>query len=485
MNDSNFGERKREFFETAFNDMTGNSKEIIAALAAIVGEDWTKTGQEDLANYGKDWTRQYQPSPLAIVLPKTVEQVQAIVRLAIDSVFSLVPSGGRTGLSGGAVAANGEVVIALDRMNEILEFNGADRQVQCQAGVITEQLQQFAEEAGLFYPVDFASSGSSQIGGNVATNAGGIKVIRYGMTRNWVQGLKVVTGTGEILDLNRGLTKNATGYDLRHLFIGSEGTLGIIVEVTVALASPPKDPAVLLLGVENMSETMPVLESFQKKLALTAFEFFSDKAMAHVIAEKGLQKPFETDCPFYALIEFEQFSEQDMDVAMELFEHCLEQGWIADGTVSQSLTQAQNLWRLREDISETIAQFTPYKNDISVKVSEVPQFLNEVDALVSKEYPDFEIIWFGHIGDGNVHLNILKPADLEQSEFFDRCGKVSDFVFDIVQQHGGSVSAEHGVGLLKKPFLHYSRTAEEINFMRAIKQTFDPNGVMNPGKLFD
>ena len=170
---------------------------------------------------------------------------------------------------------------------------------------------------------------------------------------------------------------------------------------------------------------------------------------------------------------------------MKLFEHCLEEGWIVDGTISQNLTQAQNLWRLREDISETIAQFTPYKNDISVKVSAVPGFLNDVDELVSKAYPDFEIIWFGHIGDGNVHLNILKPETLEPAEFFEKCGKVSDFVFDIVKKYGGSISAEHGVGLLKKPFLHYSRSAEEIAYMRAIKQAFDPHNVMNPGKLLD
>ena len=465
--------------------MTTQNTEILSALAAIVGDDWVKTAEEDLLNYGKDWTRQYQPAPLAIVLPKTVQEVQDIVRLANTSGFCIVPSGGRTGLSGGAVAANGEVVLALDRMNTIKDFNGADRQVICEAGVVTEQLQQFAEEQGLFYPVDFASAGSSQLGGNVATNAGGIKVIRYGMTRNWIQGLKVVTGSGELLDLNRGLTKNATGYDLRHLFIGSEGTLGIVVEITVSLQSPPKDPTVLVLGVEDMTETMPVLQAFQSKLALTAFEFFSDKALNHVLAEKDLQKPFESQCPYYALIEFEQLSEQDLDTAMELFEHCLEQGWIVDGTISQNLTQAQNLWRLREDISETIAQFTPYKNDISVKVSAVPAFLKQVDELVSKEYPDFEIIWFGHIGDGNVHLNILKPQDLEPEEFFSRCSKVSDYVFDIVEKFGGSVSAEHGVGLLKKPFLGYSRSAAEISYMRAIKQTFDPKSVMNPGKLFD
>lgn len=463
--------------------MTDTNADIAAALGKIVGDNWVKTEAADLLNYGKDWTRQYQPAPSAIVLPKTADEVQAIVRLANSEGFAIVPSGGRTGLSGGAVASKGEVVVALDRMNSIKDFNAADRQVVCEAGVVTEQLQQFAADQGLFYPVDFASAGSSQIGGNVATNAGGIKVIRYGMTRNWIQGMKVVTGNGDLLDLNRGLAKNATGYDLRHLFIGSEGTLGIIVELTIGLESAPKDPTVLVLGVEELTDTMPVLEAFQNKLALTAFEFFSDQALNHVMAEKQLQRPFESECPFYALVEFEQQSEQDLETAMELFEHCIEQGWIVDGTISQTIGQAQNLWRLREDISETIAQFTPYKNDISVKVSAVPAFLNDVDALVTKEYPDFEIIWFGHIGDGNVHLNILKPEALAAGEFFEKCGKVSDFVFDIVQKHGGSISAEHGVGLLKKPFLHYSRAPEEIAYMRAIKQTFDPKNLLNPGKL--
>ena len=458
---------------------------VLAALSEIVGEDWVKTDPADLQTYGTDWTRQFPVAPSVIVMPKTVAEVQAVVKLANEIPFKLVPSGGRTGLSGGAVATDGEVVLVLDRMNQILDFNAADRQVTCEAGVVTEQLQQFAESQGLFYPVDFASSGSSQLGGNVATNAGGIKVIRYGMTRSWVTGMKVVTGRGDLLNLNRGLTKNATGYDFRHLFIGSEGTLGIVVELTMALSAPPQDPAVLILGVEDMTQTMPVLEAFQNRLSLTAFEFFSEQALRHVIAEKNLARPFETASNFYALIEFEQRSEEDLEAAMALFEHCLEQGWIVDGTISQSLTQAESLWRLREDISETIAQFTPYKNDIAVRVSAVPRFLKDVDSLVREQYPEFEIIWFGHIGDGNVHLNILKPENLEAQLFFEQCGSVSNQVFSLVQQYGGSVSAEHGVGLLKKPYLNYSRDPQEIEYMRLIKQVFDPNGVLNPGKVFD
>jgi len=465
--------------------MNCSKAELLEKLIEIVGEDWLKTDPADLETYGKDWTKAYLANPIAIVLPKDTDEVVALVQLANLHEVALVPSGGRTGLSGGAVAANGELVVAFDRMNKILEFNPADRQVVCEPGVVTQQLQQYAEQEGLFYPVDFASSGSSQLGGNVSTNAGGIKVIRYGMTREWVKGLKVVTGSGELLDLNRGLSKNATGYDFRHLFTGAEGTLGFIVELTLALTSMPKDPTVLVLGAEGMEPIMQVLQKFQGELNLTAFEFFSEKALKHVIEEKQLQRPFETESEFYALIEFENQSEQDIDTAMHLFETCLEEGWIVDGTISQNSTQANNLWRLREDISETISTFTPYKNDISVKVSKVPEFLQEVDSLVTSSYPDFEIIWFGHIGDGNVHLNILKPESLAAEAFFEKCAKVSNLVFEIVEKHGGSISAEHGVGLLKKPFLHYSRSSAEMAYMKAVKKIFDPNNIMNPGKLID
>ena len=461
------------------------SSQILARLREQFGDDLVKTDVDSLQSYGKDWTSAYRADPLAVVLPRETDQVVALVKLANEIGFALVPSGGRTGLSGGAVAARKEVVVAFDRMNRILNFNAVDRQVVCEPGVVTEQLQQFAEQQELYYPVDFASSGSSQIGGNVATNAGGIKVIRYGMTRQWVMGLKVVTGSGELLNLNRGLVKNATGYDFRQLFIGSEGTLGLIVEVTLALASPPKDPTVLLLAVSDMSASMEVLKLFQQRLTLAAFEFFSEQALQHVIADKGLQRPFDTRSPFYVVIEFENDSESRLDEAMELFESCMESGWVLDGTISQSAGQAESLWRLREDISETISRFSPYKNDISVKISRIPEFLDQVDTLVSARYPDFEIIWFGHIGDGNVHLNILKPADLDLMEFQSRCADVSEEVFQLVHNHEGSISAEHGVGLLKKPFLKASRDPAEIACMRAVKKVFDPNGILNPGKIFD
>ena len=458
---------------------------VIATLKTLVDPDKVRTDAESLDNWGKDWTKHFAPAPLAIVFPKTVEQVQAIVRFANEQKLALVPSGGRTGLSAAAVAANGEIVVSFDYMNQIGEFNAYDRTVVCQPGVVTAQLQQFAEEKGLYYPVDVASAGSSQIGGNIGTNAGGIKVIRYGMTRNWVAGLKVVTGTGELLELNRDLIKNATGYDLRQLFIGAEGTLGFVVEATMRLERAPKNLTAMVLGTPDFDSIMPVLHAFQDKLDLTAFEFFSDKAMAKIMGRGDVPAPFETECPFYALLEFEAISEDIANDALATFEHCVEQGLVLDGVMSQSQQQLENLWKLREFISETISHWTPYKNDISVTVGKVPAFLHDIDNIVGEHYPDFEIVWFGHIGDGNLHLNILKPENLSKDEFFAKCATVNKWVFEIVEKYNGSISAEHGVGMTKRDYLTYSRSPEEIAVMKAIKAVFDPNGIMNPGKIFN
>jgi FAD/FMN-containing dehydrogenase len=457
----------------------------IEKLCAIVGEQRVLTDEVSYQQYGIDRTTVWKPAPGVVVLPGSTEEVQAIVQLANAENIAVVPSGGRTGLSGGAVAINGEIVIAMDRMKKVVAFNDVDRIVTVEAGMVTHQLQDFAEEQGLFYPVDFASAGSSQIGGNIATNAGGIKVIRYGMTRDWVMGLKVVDGNGNILELNHGLVKNNTGLDFRHLFIGSEGILGIITEASMRLTRKSQELSVLVLGVVDFPSIMGVLKTFNEGIDLTAFEFFSHNGMEKVMEHSEIPAPFETESPFYALIEFEQTSEADLDRAMELFETCMEEGWVEDGAISQSLAQAENLWKLREDMSETLSQWKPYKNDISVNVSQMPAFIAKVDSLVAEEYPDFEVVWFGHIGDGNLHLNILKPDDLSVEAFTERCGGVSKQVAALIQTFNGSVSAEHGVGLLKKDYLGYTRSEIELQLMRQIKQVFDPKGIMNPGKIVD
>lgn len=439
-----------------------------------------KRDADALATWGCDWTRSFPVAPSAVVFPETIEEVQALVVLANAEGLQLVPSGGRTGLSGGAVASHGEVVVSFDRMNRIIGFAPADRLVTCQAGVVTQTLQEFAERQGYFYPVDFASSGSSQLGGNIATNAGGIRVIRYGMTRNWIAGLTVVTGTGEILDCNQGLVKNATGYDLRHLFIGSEGTLGFIVEADVRLARIPEPQRVMVLGFEEFRGILKVLSHFQSRIELSAFEFFSELALQKVTAHRKLQRPLAKSSPFYALLEFDASAVADASAA---FEHTLGEGWVTDGVLSQSDAQAASLWQLREGISESLAPCSPYKNDLSVRITEMPEFLDVVDELMRASYPDFELVWYGHIGDGNLHLNILKPDDLSIEEFYGRCREINPRLFELVQERRGSISAEHGVGLLKKEFLEYSRSPAELEIMRALKSVLDPNGIMNPGKL--
>ncbi|MCZ6889968.1 MAG: FAD-binding oxidoreductase [Gammaproteobacteria bacterium] len=453
---------------------------MIDGLNEIFSPARVKTSVEDRAVWGTDWTRGYRVAPSAVVFPETVAEVAALTRLANEQGLQLVPSGGRTGLSGGAVAGNGEIVVSFDRMNRILHFDPADRLVRCQAGVVTHALQAFARDKGLFYPVDFASAGSSQIGGNIATNAGGIKVIRYGMTRDWVAGLKVVTGAGKVLEFNNGLVKNATGYDLRHLFIGSEGTLGFVVEAEIRLTHAPLPQRVMVLAVDQFKDILKVLLTFQAELTLSAFEFFSELALGKVLAHRALKRPFATPSPFYALLEFDAAVEE---AALQAFEHTLDEGWVTTGVASQSDAQARSLWALREGISESIASYAPYKNDLSVRISDVPEFLDDVEKIVTDNYPDFEVCWFGHIGDGNLHLNVLKPENLSIEAFYERCHTISPKIFTLVERRGGSISAEHGVGILKRDFLQYSRSADEIELMKSLKRVFDPSGVMNPGKL--
>lgn len=456
---------------------------IKSKFAAIIGEKYLLSDPDDLNKYGQDWSRLYSPAPLFIVKPANTAQVAELMVLANQLKISIVPSGGRTGLSGGAVALDGEVVISLERLNQIDAFSTIDRTVNCGAGVITEQLQNFAQDKGFYYPVDFASAGSSQIGGNIATNAGGIKVLKYGLTRDWVAGLTIVTPLGEILKLNNGLVKNATGYDLRHLMVGSEGTLGIITQATMRLTTPPSEPTVMLLALESLDDVSSLLVHFQSSIDLLAFEFFSQQALNKVVAHRKIKAPFSTTSRFYVLLEFEVISEASMEQALAAFEVAAENEWLVDGIISQSQQQAKELWQYREGISESIAHYPPYKNDIAVKPSLVGEFLSKVDSFVKEKYPTFENIWFGHIGDGNLHLNILKPTELPLEDFKKQCGEANPEIFAILKAFNGSISAEHGVGLVKKHYLEYTRDKNEIALMKSIKKIFDPNNIMNPGKL--
>lgn len=442
-----------------------------------------KTDTDSLKFYGKDWTTYFDIKASAILFPESTNDVVEIVKWARKNKISLIPSGGRTGLSGAACALNGEVIVSFEKMNRILQFNDTDSTVDIEPGVITETLQEFAKSKNLYYPVDFAARGSSQMGGNIATNAGGIKVVRYGLTRDWVVGLEVVTGTGEVLHLNNGLVKNATGLDLRHLFIGSEGILGFITQAKMKLAPPTPPLKVFVFALDQLSSVMKVFSEFKNNTHLQAYEMFSEKALSYVLNGTGLARPFETQTDFYVVCEVECPTDAEEEKVMACFESCLEKGWIIDGVVSQSEAQAKTFWRYREDISESLSKFFPYKNDIAVSVSKVPAFMADLDEVLKTAYPTWEVVWFGHIGDGNLHINVLRPEGMSKETFVPECRKVDKLVFKAVQKQQGSISAEHGVGLTKKSFLTYTRSKEEIEIMKGIKKVFDPDNIINPGKV--
>ncbi len=458
----------------------------LTGLDQFLKDDQILTGDADIKNYGRDWTKFFTPNAQAIVFPKSTEEVFELVKWARTTKTALVPSGGRTGLSGGAVAIQKEVVVSFEKMNKILSYSDEDRIARVQAGVVTEDLQNFASEKGQYFPVDFAAKGSSHIGGNIATNAGGVKVIRYGLMRDWVSSMTVVTGRGEVMELNNDLIKNASGYDLRHLMIGSEGTLGLVTEASIKFTRKPNDPLLFLVALNHLDNTMDVFKAFRDQTNLLAFEIYDELALQYVLkAQSNLSRPLETVAPFYLLIEVESEGDNSEEKVLSVFESCLEKEWLTDGILSQSDQQSKDLWAIRENITEACAHRTPYKNDVSVKISEVTPFLKDLDIVLKKEYPSSEVVWFGHVGDGNLHISILRPENMTPEEFYKSSQSIDDVVFSKVREYKGSVSAEHGVGIIKKKHLNYTRSEAEISAMKAIKAYFDPDQILNPGKIFD
>jgi len=462
-----------------------HTQQLIKKLTDLLGKDQIKDDPDSLSIYGSDWTRMYEPNPIAIAFPKSIEQAKELVLFANEHTLPIVPSGGRTGLSGAACATHQELVVSFERMNKILSINPYDQTITCEPGVINENLQNYAAEHQLFYPISLASRGSCTIGGNIATNAGGIHVIRYGATRLWVAGLKVITGEGKFLDLNHGLKKNSTGYDLRQFFVGSEGTLGLIVEATMRVTTPPHPRNVMILGIPDFNCMLYLLELSKQQLTLTAFEAFTEKSLKYVMEHSKVQRPFEQATPYYLLIEFENPNETAMAQAMDLFEKGTNNGWIKDGVISQNDTQAKQLWALRENITVSLATYSPFKHDLSVNPSVLPEFIHTAETMLNEKLPGIEVIWFGHVGDGNVHINILKPDNISKVDFVKQCHPANEALFQLIKEFHGSISAEHGIGLLKKPYLKYSRSDEEIATMRKIKNSLDPKNIMNPGKIFD
>ena len=458
---------------------------MLSELKNILRVDQVVSEGEDLQHYGRDWTRVHSIKPLAIVFPESTKEVQEVVKWAFKNKTPVVPSGGRTGLSGGAVASKKEVVLSLERMKKIIEINPVDRLISVEAGVPTQVVQEELKNRGFYFPVDFASRGSSQIGGNISTNAGGTKVIRYGLMRDWVAGIEVVTGTGELLSLNLSLTKNNAGYDLKQLFIGAEGTLGIITEASLRFTDPPKNLGVFLLSSEKLDAALELMLRFRKLVSLTAFEFFTDKALRHVCRHFKKTPAFSTDVPFYFLVEFEGSNDGQMENIFEALEQMKAEGLIVEADWAGTEEQQKEIWEIREGISESLAPMKPYKNDISVKISKIPEFVSAWDQYLKKSFPKTESVWFGHIGDGNLHINVLRSVDQTEESFKKDCELMSQNLSQILKKFRGSISAEHGIGLLKKPYLESTRSAKEVEIMRNLKKIFDPAGILNPGKVFD
>jgi len=378
----------------------------------------------------------------------------------------------------------GELVVSLDRMNRIDPVDVTGLTLRVDAGAVTEQVHVHCAAHGLTWPVDLASKGSSQVGGNLATNAGGVKVIRYGHARHWVLGLVVVTAAGEVLELGGALEKDNTGVDLRQLFIGSEGTLGIITEATLKLTRLPERLEVALFAVDGIDSGLRLFESARReRFELSAYELFTEPCMARFRAHRGFGPPFARRSAAYLLVE----AEAPEPAVFETWAHAaLSAPGVEDGVLASSPAQGRELWRLREGISEALgATGLPHKNDVALPVRALADFCRELEAVFAASYPGWEICLFGHVGDGNLHINVMKPDSLAREEFFRLTGAADHAVFDLVRRYRGSISAEHGVGLIKKDYLGYTRSPAEIALMRQLKAVLDPDNLLNPGKILD
>jgi glycolate oxidase subunit GlcD len=450
--------------------------------------DFMTREADELKTFGKDWTKVHAPNPAAVVFPRTTEEVSKFLKLCSQHRIAVVPSGGRTGLAGGAVAANGEMVLSLTRMNKMGAVDPLSQVVRVQAGAVTEAVHKHCEPHGLTWPVDFASKGSSHVGGNISTNAGGVKVIHYGMTRNWVLGLQVVTMNGDILELNGALEKNNTGVDLRQLFIGSEGTLGVVTEATLKLTRLPEHLDVFFFAVREFSDVLTLfLEARKGPFTLQAYECLLHNCLEAVVWNLGVKSPFTEKHGAYVLMEVERPTTPEAQARLdEWLASLFERGLIQDGTLAQSPREAKELWMLREAVAESLTRKAfLHKNDIAVPVSELETFLGAMMKVFESKYPGLDAYVFGHIGDGNLHVNTLMSEGMEREEFLKRAKAADHDLFELVRRHQGSVSAEHGIGLLKKEALRYSRTPAELALFRSLKLALDPQNLLNPGKVFD
>ncbi|OIN93517.1 MAG: hydroxyacid dehydrogenase [Comamonadaceae bacterium CG1_02_60_18] len=473
-------------------------KPLLPELRAIVGDAHVLT-TGDLSAWTNDWRKRAQGKPLAVVQPATTQEVARIVKACAayrtmhpHSGISIVPQGGNTGLVVGSTpdASGQQIVLSLQRLNAVRQIDPANLTLTAEAGCILQTLQQRAHEAGYLFPLSLAAEGSCTLGGNLGSNAGGTQVVRWGNARELCLGLEVVTAQGDIWNGLSGLRKDNTGYDLRHLFIGSEGTLGVITAATMKLSPLPAAQLTAWATVPSLQSAVQLLGLAHHHLGagLTGFEVMGQFALSLVQQHfKALRVPLWQDAPFCVLLEnSDHESEPHARARFEaLLEAALSDGCVSDAVVAENLTQAKTLWQIRESIPLAQAEEgLNIKHDISVPISSIPAFVQATDALLAAAIAGVRLVNFGHLGDGNLHYNVQAPLGGDAAAFLHaREPEVNRIVFDSVAAFGGSISAEHGIGSLKVEHLAYYKSPVALGLMRSIKQALDPLNVMNPGRV--
>ncbi|WP_298428999.1 FAD-binding oxidoreductase [Ottowia sp.] len=464
---------------------------VIPELRAIVGAT-NVLNDGDLIEYEQDWRQRERGRALAVVRPGNTEEVAAVVRVCAASGVAIVPQGGNTGLAVGSVpdVSGRQLVLSLRRMDKVRAIDVANGTVTVEAGCILQSLQQAVADAGLLFPLSLAAEGSCTIGGNLGTNAGGTGVLRYGNARDLCLGLEVVNAQGAVWDGLSGLRKDNTGYDLRDLFIGSEGTLGVITAATLKLFPLPAAQLTAWAAVPSLQAAVDLLGLAQAQLgaALTGFEVMNQFSLGLVARHFPDQRvPLWQSSPWCVLLEASDAEgEAHARARFEaLLEAAMAQGSVHDAVLAESLAQARQLWHVRESIPLAQSQEgLNIKHDISVPISRIPTFVAETDALLARELPGVRLVDFGHLGDGNLHYNVQAPEGEAAGDFLAREEKrINTLVFDAVMRHSGSISAEHGIGSLKAEQLVTYKSPVALQMMRAIKQALDPQGLLNPGRV--
>ncbi len=459
---------------------------FLEQLGAIVGPSGLITAPDDLIPYITERRGRFTSNTPAVARPRSTEEVAAVVRLCTEAGIPMIPQGGNTGLVGGSVA-DGEVLISLGRMNKVRAVDSENFTITVEAGCILSDIQTAAGEHDRLFPLSLGAEGSCQIGGNLATNAGGTAVLRYGNMRELTLGLEVVLPDGRIWDGLRGLRKDNTGYDLKHLFIGAEGTLGIITAAVLKLFPLPKGQQTAFAALTDLGCSLDLLSDIRQGSAdaVTAFELIPETLLG--FAEKHVDprlRPLKTRAEYYALVELSTPDRDDNDRLADLLAAAFEKGHITDATVAQSEGQRQGLWRLREAIVEGQKnEGASIKNDVAVPVSRVPELIERGVAALSEACPGIRPVPFGHVGDGNIHFNLSQPEGADPAAYLARWDELTGIINHIVDQLNGSFSAEHGIGQLKTDELRRYRSSVEIDLMRSVKQALDPRNLLNPGKV--